>query len=180
MTKSYRPYFSRSSTGCPICSCTWVGLTLIRVFHHLAQLPSHFCQISISPGRTGQTHSKFKSTQPSPGAAGTPCTCTVGRQLSRDVLLTCGSSGYQMGCTVAAVSAQRPVEHVKNALQNITTDGTPHSVLQNKKNYCTHLLPRLGLFRDGLCAGAPEHDEVEEGVCAEAVGAVHRGAGVLT
>ena len=81
---------------------------------------------------------------------------------------------------MTAVAAQWPVEHVKNALQNITTDGTPHSVLQNKKNYCTHLLPRLGLFRDGLCAGAPEHDEVEEGVCAEAVGAVHRGAGVLT
>ena len=24
------------STGCPICSGTWVGLTLIWVFHHLA------------------------------------------------------------------------------------------------------------------------------------------------
>ena len=29
--------FSRTSTGCPICSRTWVGLTLIWVFH-LAQL----------------------------------------------------------------------------------------------------------------------------------------------
>ena len=45
----------------------WVGFTLIWVFHHLAQLPSRFCQIPISPGRIGQTveHSKFKSTQPS-------------------------------------------------------------------------------------------------------------------
>ena len=33
-----------------------------------------------------------------------------------------------MGCTVAAVSGQRPLEHFKNALQNITTDRTPHSV----------------------------------------------------
>ena len=32
------------------------------------------------------------------------------------------SSGYKMGCTVAAVSAQRSVEHAKNALQNITTE----------------------------------------------------------
>ena len=26
-----------------------------------------------------------------------------------------------MGCTIAVVSAKRPVEHVKNVLQNITT-----------------------------------------------------------
>ena len=45
--------------------------------------------------------------------------------------------GLRSGCccnnfnnvpTVAAVSAQRPVEHFKKALQNITTDRTPHSV----------------------------------------------------
>ena len=38
-----------------------VGSTLILVFHHLARLPSRFCQIPISPGRIGQTveHSKF-------------------------------------------------------------------------------------------------------------------------
>ena len=38
-------------------------------------MPSYFCQIPISPGRIGQTveHSKFKSTQPSPHADGTPC-----------------------------------------------------------------------------------------------------------
>ena len=39
-----------------------------------------------------------------------------------------GSCGYQCGCTVAAVSAQRPVKHFKNALQNIANEGTPHSV----------------------------------------------------
>ena len=53
----------------------WVGLTLISVFHHIDQLPSRFCQIPISPRRVGQTveHSKFKSTQPNPGAHKTPC-----------------------------------------------------------------------------------------------------------
>ena len=40
------------------------------------------------------------------------------------------SSCYQLGCTLAAVSAQRPVEHVKNALQNIMTEWTPHSVVR--------------------------------------------------
>ena len=35
-----------------------------------------------------------------------------------------------MGCTVAEVSAQRPLDHVKNALQNITTDCRPHSVFE--------------------------------------------------
>ena len=39
-----------------------------------------------------------------------------------------GSSGCQFGCTVAAVSAQRLVEHVKNILLNITNEGMPHSV----------------------------------------------------
>ena len=53
--------------------------------------------------------------------------------LSRDVLF--GSSGYQLDCTVAAVSAQHPVEHVKNALQNITTEGTKQSV--GPKPRCT-------------------------------------------
>ena len=38
------------------------------------------------------------------------------------------SSGYQLGYTVAVVSAQRPMEHVKNALQNIKTEWTPYSV----------------------------------------------------
>ena len=38
------------------------------------------------------------------------------------------SSGNQLGCRAAAISAQQPVEHVKNALQNIATEGTKHSV----------------------------------------------------
>ena len=37
-----------------MCSWTWVGLTLIRVFHYLAQLPSRFCQIPISQIRIEQ------------------------------------------------------------------------------------------------------------------------------
>ena len=61
----------RHSTGCPLSSWNWVGLTLILVFHHL---PSRFCQIPISPRRIGQTveHTKYKSTRPSPRADGTP------------------------------------------------------------------------------------------------------------
>ena len=38
------------------------------------------------------------------------------------------SFGYQSGWTVAAESAQCPVEHVKNNLQNIAYGGKPHSV----------------------------------------------------
>ena len=53
---------------------------------------------------------------------------TAFRTLSRDVLFSVRNSGYQLGCTVAAVSALWPVQHVKNALQNITTEGTKHSV----------------------------------------------------
>ena len=55
---------------------------------------------------------------------------TVLCPLSRDALCCfyiC-SSIYQLGCTVATVSAQRPVEHVKNNNQNITTEGTKQSV----------------------------------------------------
>ena len=50
-------------------------MTLISVFNHLAQLPSRFCQIPISPSRVGQTkeHSKSKSTKPRPSSLGTPC-----------------------------------------------------------------------------------------------------------
>ena len=47
-----------------------------------------------------------------------------------------GSFSYPLGCTVAAVSvpvsAQQLVEQVKNVLQNITTESTPHSVHKNE------------------------------------------------
>ena len=64
--------FGATSSGCPK---SWVGLTLISVFHHLAQLPSRFCQIPITPSRVGQTveHSKSKSTKPSLSSLGTTC-----------------------------------------------------------------------------------------------------------
>ena len=42
---------------------TWVELTLIWVFNHLAQQTSLFCQISNLPSRTGQ---KVQDTQPYP------------------------------------------------------------------------------------------------------------------
>ena len=45
------------------------------------------------------------------------------------LLFSFGSSGYQLGCTIAVVSVQRPVEPVKNALQNIANEGTPRIVI---------------------------------------------------
>ena len=56
----------------------------------------------------------------------------VGRPLIHDVLLCFLLEVLvtNWGYTVAAVSAQRqrPLEHVKNALQNSKTEGTHHSV----------------------------------------------------
>ena len=53
-----------------------------------------------------------------------------GVPLSLHVLLfSHANSGYQLGCTIAAVSAQPPGEHVKNDLQNIRTERTPQSVI---------------------------------------------------
>ena len=61
------------------------------------------------------------------------------------VFFSFGSSCYQLGCTVAAVSAQQQVEHVKTDLQNITTEWTHHSVhsqsmsryfVTNKRRLC--------------------------------------------
>ena len=43
---------------------------------------------------------------------------------------------YQLGCTVAAVSSNRPVEHVNNAVQNIATEWTPHSVVSCSAPTC--------------------------------------------
>ena len=42
------------------------------------------------------------------------------------VMFSLLNSGYQLVRTVATVSAQWPVEHFKNALQNIPTDQMPH------------------------------------------------------
>ena len=54
--------------------------------------------------------------------------CEASTQLRDFVLFSFGSSGFQWGCTVATVSAQLIVEHVKNNLQNIMTEWTPYSV----------------------------------------------------
>ena len=83
----------RVCTGCPICSWTWVGLTLIWVLHLLAQLPSRFCRIPISPSRIGHAveHSKFKSTRPSPRSGCNACNVdfTVNnRERCHDILLS--------------------------------------------------------------------------------------------
>ena len=61
-----------NSTGCPICSWTWVELTMIWVFHLLAWLPSHFCQIRDSLGRICLTVENSKS-KSGARADGTPC-----------------------------------------------------------------------------------------------------------
>ena len=55
---NYAMYYT--TTGCPIYSWTWVELTLIWVFCHLAQLSSRFCQIVINPGRQWNTHNPRK------------------------------------------------------------------------------------------------------------------------
>ena len=59
-----------TSPGEPRLVWPWFGM-----FHHLAQLLSQFCQIPISPGRTGQRveQPKSKSTKPSLSSLGTPC-----------------------------------------------------------------------------------------------------------
>ena len=44
------------------------------------------------------------------------------------ILFSFRSSGYKFGCTIAAVSTYQLMEHVKNALQNITTEWMPQSV----------------------------------------------------
>ena len=51
----------------------------------------------------------------------------LGCPLIRDVLL-CVLSEVQVTNLIAAVSAQRLVEHVKNTSQNMTNEGTPQSV----------------------------------------------------
>ena len=56
-------------TGWFIWSRTWVGLTLIQVFHHLPHLASLFCQIPISHAELG----KRWNTQ-NPRADESPCT----------------------------------------------------------------------------------------------------------
>ena len=61
-----------------------------------------------------------------------PIQCGVSPHLQCFLFFSFASSGYQLGCTVATVSAQRPVEHAKNALQNITNEGMPDSVGTDK------------------------------------------------
>ena len=39
------------------------------------------------------------------------------------------SSGYQLGCTIAAISAKWPAEHVKHAFENIVIERMPQTVV---------------------------------------------------
>ena len=61
-----------------------------------------------------------------------PIQCGVSPHSQCFLFFSFASSGYQLGCTVATVSAQRPVEHAKNALQNIANEGMPDSVGTDK------------------------------------------------
>ena len=53
-------------TGCPICSRTWVGLTLIWVFHPLVQLPSRFCQNPTAQAESDRQCNTQNPSQPNP------------------------------------------------------------------------------------------------------------------
>ena len=65
-----------------------------------------------------------------------------------------GSPIFQLGCRVAAASAQRPVEHVKNAQQNITTEWTPHSVSAGRLSACHKSASILNFHSDRRAAAA--------------------------
>ena len=52
---------------------------------------------------------------------------TLGPLLSRDVFFSFGSSGYELGCTIAAVSAAR-AGRTKNAFKNKAAEQMPQSV----------------------------------------------------
>ena len=67
---------SGSCTGCAKCAETWVGLTLISVFHHLAHLPHRFCQIwEQSWADSGTIEIQVNKTQSQLAwEVGTPCT----------------------------------------------------------------------------------------------------------
>ena len=54
------------------------GLTLIRAFHHLALLPSRFCQSPVCPSRNGQSVERQKSSQPNTGSRPLESSCTFG------------------------------------------------------------------------------------------------------
>ena len=69
--------------------------------------------------------------------------CGASTQLQCLVLLSFGSYGYQKGYTIAEVSVQRQVEHVKNNLQNIRTEWMPHSVSRLVVTF--HTKPTEGL-----------------------------------
>ena len=110
-------------------AATPVALTAVRPMRK--RRPSKPIRIRSSESRSIDLRNKFHVVWFFFMAGITPWLAkpyTVGRPLSHDVLFSFKSSGYQLGSTEAAVSAQRPVGHVNNALKNITTEWTPHSV----------------------------------------------------
>ena len=68
LPKNYNAILQKN-TGCPICSCTWVWMTLILS----VPLAARFCLGWWEFGRSGWV---TKSSRPNPGARadGTPCT----------------------------------------------------------------------------------------------------------
>ena len=58
---------------------TWVGLTDIRMFHHLAHLPSQFCPTPVCPSRIWQTleHQNTSQLNPCMRPPESPCNGSV-------------------------------------------------------------------------------------------------------
>ena len=79
----------------------------------------------------------------------TICTIAInGMPLVRDVLFSLRSSGYHLGCTVAALSAQQPVEHVKNIAKHRKWGDAPHgTTLCSLHCDCTYSRYRLVRYR---------------------------------
>ena len=93
------------------------GASLVK--KRVLNLPQLFRRSNVNPVRISQVHWEAST-------------------LSQFVLMfffSFGSSGYQYGSTVAALSVQWLVEHAKNILQNNTTEWTPHSVEKRSVTY---------------------------------------------
>ena len=71
----------------------------------------------------------------------------LGRPLIPYVLFSNGNSGYQFGCTIGAVSAQWPVEHVKNMSNNHVSSDV-HRVLVPRRLHHPPLRRPLHLLRE--------------------------------
>ena len=82
-----------------------------------------------------------------------------------------------MGCTLAAESAHRPAEHVKNVLQNFTRERTPQSVQtrrthQNDAFIITVSLPHRSVDPQDAASGVDQEAKIGATLAVVAVDAV--------